>query len=237
MCKQRDNRKERQLSTTQRQFPSQEPSQESHPGLGQPPLWQPPLLSRRQFIGAAASMTGLALGLGLPPAGLAQAHSLAPQSGSRFTNTNIGSVLPYSPAVVYRPAINRVEAFVLSDGGVLYDNYWFGARWVWEPHGAPQGIRLVSGLAAVYQAKIDRVHVFVMGNDGNLYDNYWNGSHWVWAPHGAPPGTTLPTFRDVPSPAAVYQSKTNRIDVIVVGVNGVLYDNIWNGSEWHWEHR
>jgi hypothetical protein len=82
------------MSTTQREFPSLEPSHESHP-LGQTHLWQPPVLSRRQFIGAAASTTGLALGLGLPLSGLGRAHALAPKSGSGFTTDRLSRLGDY----------------------------------------------------------------------------------------------------------------------------------------------
>jgi hypothetical protein len=37
------------------------------------------------------------------------------------------------------------------------------------------------------------------------------------------------------SPAAVYQSSIDRVQAFVVGSDGNLYLNLWNGSQWVWE--
>jgi hypothetical protein len=37
------------------------------------------------------------------------------------------------------------------------------------------------------------------------------------------------------SPSAVYQSEIDRVHAFVVGSDGNLYDNFWNGSQWVWE--
>jgi len=67
------------LSIRDRDFPSFEESPHIHHYVGHTHFWERALLSRRQFMTAAAATTGVVLGSGLWMPGLAQAGDNAPR--------------------------------------------------------------------------------------------------------------------------------------------------------------
>src|SRR5215469_7807845 len=75
----------------------------------------------------------------------------------------------------------------------------------------------------------------VKNNSPNhLYVNYWDGSGWHWADQGLPSGIAALPFQ---RPAAITYSNPNGRQVIfafVVGPNGHLYVNYWDGFRWNW---
>ena len=84
-----------------------------------------------------------------------------------------------------------------------------------------------------------RPYVFVIGSDGNLWLNWWNGSQWGWANQGNPPvppgqtvigGVGAITVMDSPSAA-------KRPYAFVIGSDGHLWLNWWNGSQWGWANQ
>ncbi len=66
------NRKERQLSTTQRDSSPIEPSRDGHRSIGYAHFWDRVARSRRQFMGMVAGVAGLLLGTSLQRPALAQ---------------------------------------------------------------------------------------------------------------------------------------------------------------------
>ena len=134
-------------------------------------------------------------------------------------------------SAVYRQKLDRIIVFVVGDDSHLYDKYWDGSKWIWEPQGIPPETSSVGDPpSAVYQPTLDRIWVFVVADNGHLYDKYWNGREWVWEDQGMPSGTTR-----CRAPSAVYQQKLDRIIVFVVGNDGHLYDKYWDGREWVWQ--
>lgn len=75
----------------------------------------------------------------------------------------------------------------------------------------------------------------VKSNSPNhLCVNYWDGAGWHWADQGLPSGIAALPFQ---RPAAVTYSDQNGRQVIfafVVGPNGHLYVNYWDGFRWNW---
>ena len=78
------------MSNRQRDFPFPGQSHSGHHYGGHTHFWERALLSRRQFMTAAAGATGVVLGSGLWMPGLASAHSIAPRPIP-------GGVQPFGP--------------------------------------------------------------------------------------------------------------------------------------------
>ena len=147
-----------------------------------------------------------------------------------------GTPLINSPSAVYQSSINRVQVFVVGNDGRLYDLYYNGQQWVWESQGFPPGAaRAINSPGAIYQSQQDRLIAFVLGSDGHLHDVYFNHG-WHWEDQGAPTSSCscrATLLKNSPSP--VYQSSINRVQVFVVGSDGLLYDKYYNGQQWVWE--
>ncbi len=79
------------LSTRERDFSKHGESQGGHPYVGHTHFWERALLSRRQFMTAAAGTTGVVLGSGLWMPGLALAN------GSAAPRPIPGGVQPFGP--------------------------------------------------------------------------------------------------------------------------------------------
>src|SRR5207247_10722396 len=104
-------RKESKLSIRDRDFPSFEESPHSHHYVGHSHFWERALLSRRQFMTAAAATTGVVLGSGLWMPGLAQASGNAPRPIP-------GGVQPFGPGTeVFHlfPIAHGVEPSTITD--------------------------------------------------------------------------------------------------------------------------
>jgi hypothetical protein len=136
-----------------------------------------------------------------------------------------------TPSAVYDPTSNPITVFVVGNNGSLYDKYWNGSAWVWEPQKHPKGVK-VFGSSAVYQPASFPLYDFVGGVNGKLYDLYWDGSAWAWEGQGLPPGSTVQYVG-----GALYDpASTNPLYVFVVGENGHLFVKYLDGatSAWVW---
>jgi hypothetical protein len=145
----------------------------------------------------------------------------------------MGSVITYLDVVTNH---QRIYAFVQDPNNHLKVNYWDGSAWHWADQGTPPNTTVKSSVAATTFAPHpagwpEQIYAFVVGQDDHLYVNYWNGSSWRWADQGTPPGTTIAAACEVVS---YLDGNTNRIYAFVVGQNGHLYTNYWDGSTWYW---
>jgi hypothetical protein len=130
----------------------------------------------------------------------------------------------------------RIYAFVTTDDNsditplTLDVNYWNGSQWKW----ANQGTLVVGtpGVITYKEGDKQRIYAFVTGN-GSLVVNYWDGSQWKWANQGTPPGTKV-TTKSSPGVITYLGANKQRIYAFVVGENGLLYVNYWDGSQWKW---
>ncbi|MGO8844256.1 MAG: hypothetical protein ACLQFI_02695 [Methylocella sp.] len=95
-----------------------------------------------------------------------------------------------SPSATYQKSLDRVIAFVVGSDGNLYDTFWNGQKWVWDPGTPPNpanhDVKAVSSPSATYQKSLGRVIAFVVGSDDHLYDTFWNGQKWVWEDQETP---------------------------------------------------
>ena len=126
----------------------------------------------------------------------------------------------------------RLDVFVIGADGVLYQKSWVNAVWTdWTGLGGT----LVGAPAASWSPDGSRVDVFATGNGAGgarvLYQKYWtNGtwSSWISFPN---PGSGTPTAI-TDSPSITWYVDASRLDVFLVGANGVLYQKSWVGSIW-----
>jgi hypothetical protein len=146
-------------------------------------------------------------------------------------NASVGS----RPAAVYQPTQGRLTVFVVGKtDGRLWDKYYNGSSWFWEPQGVPGAAGGVSAPAAYRHPTLDRTFVFVAGTDGKLYDKYYDGSIWVWEQQDTP--RTNVTGTGAWGPAVAYLATLHRLVVFVVGADAQLYDKYTDdGSTWVWE--
>ncbi len=120
-----------------------------------------------------------------------------------------------------------------NNDGHLYENYYNGSTWMWEPQGLPTTTTGgVSAPAAHDDPALARTYVFVAGTDARLYDKYYNGSSWIWE-HKDTPGVTTISGTGAWGPAVAYLSALHRLVVFVVGADGKAYDKYSDdGSTW-----
>jgi hypothetical protein len=140
--------------------------------------------------------------------------------------------------------IQRIYAFARGDNNHLYVNYWDGSIWKWSDQGTPVGAVLDSrpntivykeDQPDVYQGNLPRIYTFVIGNDHHLHVNYWDGSKWIWKDQGTPSGISL--SNNTPSVITQMKALKRLIYVFVVGSNGNLYVNWWDGLKWNWANQ
>jgi hypothetical protein len=67
----------------------------------------------------------------------------------------------------------------------------------------------------------------------HVYLRYWDGTEWKWADLGKPPGLDS-TDSSIPEAITYRKAGTQRIACFVVGEDGHLYRNSWNGTQWKW---
>lgn len=146
-----------------------------------------------------------------------------------------------APAVAGTTA-SRIDVFVTGDQ--LYWKYWGGGScWAgcWIGLGNPSGATLRSHPAAVWWQDNGTIDVFVQGSDDQLWQIYCaagnactSASDWksngttgpTWVALGNYPQWSLDhTYRAAPATAAY--AAGNRIDVLVRGPDGVLYQKYW----------
>ena len=75
------------------------------------------------------------------------------------------------------------------------------------------------------------IYVFVPGKQGHLFVNYPDGGQRQWADQGPPPATMC---NRRPGAITYFEGGKQLIYVFLVGENGHLYVNYWNGTQWHW---
>jgi hypothetical protein len=112
------------------------------------------------------------------------------------------------------------------------------SQWSWHDQGSPPGgiIEEIGVLTVMDTPQAaQRPHVFVVGKVGtdlHVWVNYWDGANWQWHDQGSPPGgiaygVGVLTVMNTPQAA-------QRPHVFVVGADGHLWVNWWDGANWHW---
>jgi hypothetical protein len=147
-----------------------------------------------------------------------------------ITNAD-GGVATYSES-----GVRQIYAFVNSNDGRLLVNYWDGSAWNWADQGTPPGTTVngTPGSISYSEGGQQRIYAFVRGNDGQLYVNYWDGSAWNWQNQGSPSGTNVASS---PSVITYSEGGVQQIYAFVLGSDGALYVNYWNGSGWQWANQ
>jgi len=131
----------------------------------------------------------------------------------------------------------RVDVFIRTDAGVIRHKWWDGSQWRpsqtgWEDLG---GNMLGQPVATSWGA--NRVDLFACGSDGRVYSKVWEPSRWWpsqtgWADGGSPT-SEFPTV--CPSPLLALGAvaiEPQRLDLFVRGVDGRLYNRVWEPSRW-----
>jgi hypothetical protein len=155
-------------------------------------------------------------------------------------HTPAGGVLltESSPAVInyqQNGGTLHENVFAIGTDGNLYVDSWNGSKWKWSDFGdPPSGVRIAGALAVTnYQAAGGALveNVFATGTDGNLYVDSWNGTKWAWVAEGNP-GVGIGSSPSVMN----YQASGGNLqeNVFLVGLDGTLYNDHWNGSSWRW---
>lgn len=137
-----------------------------------------------------------------------------------------------TPASAQRPYV-----FVLASDGHLWTMFWGGFGWNWTDLGSPSRTSIIAGIGVTTvmdtPSSAQRPYIFVQSSDGNLWLNFWNGIEWPWADLRTPGlrtirfGIGVITVMDTPASA-------QRPYAFVQTIDGYLYVNWWNGSEWIW---
>lgn len=149
-------------------------------------------------------------------------------------NTTVNTASP--AAISYREAnVERIYCFVRGADARLHVNFWDGAQWHWADQGVPPNSwvsELGIGACTYNQAGIQKIYCFTAGlNDSSLYVNYWDGTAWHWANQGVPPNTVVAS---TPSVITFEEGEIQRIYVFMIGLDGHLHVNFWDGAQWRW---
>jgi hypothetical protein len=106
-------------------------------------------------------------------------------------------------------------------------------RGVWEiPIEASADITVRAGTTTFATTSGQLMYTFVVGRDGHLWANWYDGSKWQWADQGQPP----PAIDIVAGVGAATAATTagQTLYAFVIGADGHLWSNWWNGSSWQW---
>ncbi|MEO3815475.1 hypothetical protein [Plantactinospora sp. B24E8] len=108
----------------------------------------------------------------------------------------------------------------------------------WLPLGAPPKSEIFAPVGVVtVQDNLyapQRPYVFVQTLDGHLWLNWFNGVDWPWLDLGTPPPTKVADGIGVVSVRNGF-GLPQRPYVFVLGVDGHLWLNWWNGGGWQWD--
>jgi hypothetical protein len=137
-------------------------------------------------------------------------------------------------------AAPRPYAFVRASDGHLWVNWWDGAQWHWADQGTAGPSTVADGIGAITvmdtPSAAQRPYAFVRTSDEHLWVNWWNGSQWQWADQGTAGGINgildrvgVITVMDTPRAA-------QRPYAFVRAIDGFLWVNWWDGSQWQWEN-
>jgi hypothetical protein len=122
----------------------------------------------------------------------------------------------------------------------VYLRYLDGRVWKWADQGSPPGPHPKYGPSVISYPRGGQQRICVFLKDtlpsANLYVQKWDGTQWgEWTDHGTPSGLTVESS---PPEAITYGGRgiDHRISCFVVGENGHLYRNYWNGTGtlWRW---
>lgn len=131
-----------------------------------------------------------------------------------------------------------VYTFVKGANGHLCVHYYDGG-WSWADQGTPPGAtvaQLSPGVITFRKDDVQRIYAFVIGSNGHLYMNYWNGNIWKWVDRGTPPGTLVAEIQTQHAGSLTYRKgNLHKIWVFVMGTNGKVYANYWDGNGWSWK--
>ena len=126
---------------------------------------------------------------------------------------------------------NYIDTFVATTDSI-YTQYWNGSTWApWlNLSGPPASCQ--SHVAASRPAAGTwggtRLNLYTLGLDDNVWESYWtSGTGWV------PWEKNMGSIGIATGNPATYSRITNYIDVFVVGADGNLHTNYWNGSVWN----
>lgn len=142
--------------------------------------------------------------------------------GAWSAATAISGPVRGAPAVVSRPALDRLDLFVIGVDGRLYHGRVTNGRWIgWQGTGIGG---LGTGIAA-FAREDGTFRVYAMRSDSRLQEFVTNsGGRWSpsWVLSGPVSG----------NPAVVHQDGTDRVDVFVVGIDGHLYHRACDNHRW-----
>ena len=137
-------------------------------------------------------------------------------------------------------APQRPYVFVVGSDGQLGLNWWDNAGWNWATQGMPPSVGIAASVGVLTVMDdpnaAQRPYAFVVGSDGKLWINWWDSAAWHWANQGTPPSASIAasvgvlTVMDDPNAA-------QRPYALVVGSDGQLWINWWDGAAWHWANR
>ena len=95
--------------------------------------------------------------------------------------------------------------------------------------GSPSNCAAATTIGGTFNALLD---LFVVGYDGGIYHDFWDGIRWdpsnwhsIPEPHG---GYTVPAQ----SVVTAVSRDPSHIDLFVVGYDGGIYHNFWDGIRW-----
>ena len=142
------------------------------------------------------------------------------------------------PAVVAYLATDgtaRIHFFAVADNGHLYVRSGIEFDVTWLDIGAmPSGALVLGPPAGV--TYIDQggrqIRVFVRGDDGRLNVAWFDGNIWQIDDLGTTPGGKI--FSNVAAITYFFENSVQLIYAFVVGEDGQLYLNKWDGTQWSW---
>jgi len=122
----------------------------------------------------------------------------------------------------------------------VYQRYLDGRVWKWADQSSPPGSQPKHGPSVISYPRGGQQRIYVFLTDVippvKLYVQKWDGTQWgEWTDHGTPSGLTVLAS---PPEAITYGGRgiDQRISCFVVGENGHLFRNYWNGTGtlWRW---
>jgi hypothetical protein len=165
---------------------------------------------------------------------------------------SIGPESPACMAVTMPPALTLVEydpspaatmagpvgvisvgdapcAFLWSDDGQLWRNWWDGSNWLWSWLGAPPMTDVVGPVGA--SSADGNPYAFVRGGDGHLWSCRWDGTTWLWDDQGTPADGVIVSGAIGVNQAGMAQAG---LTAFVLASDGQGWANWWDGAQWQW---
>jgi hypothetical protein len=129
----------------------------------------------------------------------------------------------------------RINLFVQGADRRLWERYWNGANWTWVDTGLDvdgEPLILARGNVGSPDAGELRVNLFVRGLDGNLWERYWDGASWTWVDTGK--AVSHDPVALVRGSSGSPDASGIRINLLVRGTDGHLWERYWYGASWTW---